>query len=276
MSNFGTGGLTGTPPVVKNLLIINFLIFFLTYVVFGANEKEITNLFALHYFRSDYFHWWQFITHMFMHAGLNQLDHILFNMFGLWMFGRVLEEVWGGKRFLIYYMVTGIGAALFYTFINYLSFSGIETAITAFANTPSPDLYDSIVHKYFGTVYSANIDFINNWRSNTGNPEFANIAISNLKEGYLSLISTPTVGASGAIFGILLGFGMLFPNTPLYLFFIPIPIKAKYVVIGYGAIELFSGLTQTNSNIAHFAHLGGMLFGFILIKYWNTKRNTFY
>ena len=273
MSNFGTSGLTDTPPVVKNLLYINILVFFLTFVLFRNNVDEIENLFALHYFKSDYFHWWQFVTHIFMHGGIT---HIFFNMFGLWMFGRVLEGVWGGLRFFVYYMVTGVGAALFYTFVNYLSYSAIESAITAFANTPSPDLYGSIVQKYFSSAYVANIDFINSWQSNMGNQEFARIAVENLQQGYMSLISTPTIGASGAIFGILLGFAMLFPNTPLYLFFIPIPIKAKYVVIGYGLIELFSGITQTASNIAHFAHLGGMLFGFILIKYWNTKRTTFY
>lgn len=273
MSNYRSNSLFDTPPVVKNLLYINILVFFLTYVLFRSNEIEITNLFALHYFKSPYFHWWQFVTHMFMHGGI---EHIFLNMFGLWMFGKVLEGVWGGSRFLIFYMVTGIGAALFYTFVNYLNYSGIESSIIAFTNTPSPDLYANILHKHFASIYGAKAGFIESWKLNLNNPEYAKTAIDNIQQSYLNLISIPTVGASGAVFGILLGFAMLFPNTPLYLFFIPIPIKAKWVVIGYGAVELFSGLLQTDSNIAHFAHLGGMLFAFILIKYWNTQRDTFY
>ncbi len=273
MNNYGTNKLTDTPPVVKNLLAINILVFFLTYFLFAKNEIEIDNLFALHYFKSEYFHWWQLVTHMFMHGGIM---HIFFNMFMLLMFGKVLENVWGGKRFLFYYMVTGIGAALFYTFVNYLSFSNLEAAITAFANTPSPESFAGILHKHFQSAYDANIGFINSWGSNLNDPEYAKQAIASLQQTYVKMINTPTIGASGAVYGVLLGFGVLFPNTPLFLFFIPIPIKAKWVVIGCGVAELFFGLTQSSSDIAHFAHLGGMLFGYILIRYWNTNRTTFY
>ncbi len=276
MNNYKTSGLFSTPPVVKNIIYINILVFILTYVVFSANEAVITNLFALHYFKSPYFHWWQFISHMFMHAGFDNIYHIIFNMFGLWMFGRVLEGVWGGRRFLIYYMVTGIGAALFYTLVNYFSYSGMEAAISAFANTPTPDLCARLMHKYFEFDFNNNVGFLNEWATDIHNYDYINQANLILHQDYLRVISEPTVGASGAVFGVLLGLAMLFPNTPLFIFFIPIPIKAKWVVLGYGLIELYSGLAQTDSNIAHFAHLGGMLFGFILIKYWGTKRDTFY
>ena len=202
--------------------------------------------------------------------------HIFFNMFGLWMFGRILENVWGSKRFLIYYLVTGLGAAFVQMFVNYLEFSSIQAHIQAFSNTPSVDLYISLLKKYFGFAVNANINFVNEWSNHSVDPGMVNTAISHLNEYMGDLMSIPTVGASGAVFGVLLGFGMLFPNTSLYLFFIPVPIKAKWVVIGYGAIELYQGLTQPGSDIAHFAHLGGMLFGFILIRIWNTRRTDFY
>lgn len=275
MINFRSNSLNDTPPVIKNLLIINVLMFILTNLM---NEDNMVSLFGLHYFQSDYFRWWQVITHMFMHGGIT---HIFFNMFALWMFGKVLEQVWGSKRFLFYYMVTGIGAALIHTFVNYLSFSHIQYAITAFGNTPSPELYASILRKYFNSnlnpsTLTANMEFISAWAENASNPAYIAAATNNLHSYMTALINIPTVGASGAVFGVLLGFGMLFPNTELMLLFPPIPLKAKWVVIGYGSIELYMGLTQPGSNIAHFAHLGGMLFGFILIKYWNTKRTNFY
>jgi membrane associated rhomboid family serine protease len=184
---------------------------------------------------------------MFMHGGL---WHLVFNMFALWMFGRVLENVWGPKRFFIYYFATGLGAAVFYTFVNFIEFQYI-------ASRMSPENVQMVM--------ANGAELLSNGQNYT---ELA---------GKLNLLlNVPTVGASGAVFGILLGFGMLFPNTELMLLFPPIPIKAKYFVLGYGAIELFSGIANTNDNVAHFAHLGGMLFGFILIKYWNKNSTHFY
>jgi membrane associated rhomboid family serine protease len=146
----------------------------------------------------------------------------------------------------------------------------------AFSNTPSPDLFAAIVNKHFSFFGQVDPAFFSNWSSHIKDPTFAQAATDQLNALYTKLINIPTVGASGAVFGVLLAFGMLFPNTELMLLFPPIPIKAKWAVIGYGALELYLGLTQPGSNIAHFAHLGGMLFGFILIKYWNSKRTTFY
>jgi membrane associated rhomboid family serine protease len=235
------------PPVVKNLIIVNVLMLLATYVLknMGINLDDYL---ALHYPASDKFMPHQIFTHMFMHGNL---AHLFFNMFALWMFGRILESVWGPKRFLFFYLVTGVGAAAFYTFINFLEFQHI-------ASQMSPEAVQTVLNEG-QRIYSQGQNYTDDLA------------------GRLNLIlNAPMVGASGAIFGVLLAFGMLFPNTQLMLLIPPIPIKAKYFVMGYGAIELYLGLTQPGSNIAHFAHLGGMLFGFFLIRYWNKTNKNFY
>jgi membrane associated rhomboid family serine protease len=241
MQNFRPS-LNTIPPVVKNLIIINVIMLFATYVL-EMRGIDLTDILGLHYFQSSEFKPYQLVTHMFMHGGFT---HLLFNMFALWMFGRVLESVWGPKRFFIYYFVTGLGAAVLHTFVNYIEFQHL-------ANQLSPETVEMVLRDGPG---------IFNQGQNFSDPDAGKLNL---------LLNIPTVGASGAVFGILLGFGMLFPNTQLMLLFPPIPIKAKYFVMGYGAIELFLGITQTGSNIAHFAHLGGMLFGFILIMFWRKK-----
>lgn len=234
------------PPVVKNLIIINALMLFITYVL-GLRGIDLTDILGLHYIGSPDFKPYQLVTHMFMHGGFL---HLAFNMFALWMFGRVLENVWGPKRFFIFYFVTGLGAAVFYSFVNYIEFHYI-------ASKMNPEDVQAVI-EHGAEILKQGQNYVGS-------------------AGKLNLIlNIPTVGASGAVFGILLGFGMLFPNTQLMLLFPPIPIKAKYFVIGYGLIELFSGITNTGGNIAHFAHIGGMLFGFIMIKYWNKNSNHFY
>ncbi len=235
------------PPVVKNLIIINALMLLATYIL-GVRGIDLGSILGLHYIESPDFKPYQLVTHMFMHSGIM---HLVFNMFALWMFGRVLENVWGPKRFFIFYFVTGLGAAVFYTMVNFVEFH-------YFASKMLPETVQMVMNQ--------GAEILNQGKN-----------FSDPLAGRLNLIlNVPTVGASGAVFGILLGFGMLFPNTELMLLFPPIPIKAKYFVMGYGAIELFSGIANTGDNIAHFAHLGGMLFGFILIKYWNKKTTNFY
>ena len=234
------------PPVVKNLIIINAFMLFATYVL-EMKGIDLTRILGLHYVQSPEFRPYQLVTHMFMHGGLM---HLVLNMFALWMFGRILESVWGPKRFFIFYFVTGLGAALFYSLVNYIEFQYIAAKM-------NPELVQ--------TVIANGAEILNHGQN------YTDLA------GKLNLIlNVPTVGASGAVFGILLGFGMLFPNTELMLLFPPIPMKAKYFVIGYGAIELFSGIANSGDNIAHFAHLGGMLFGFIMIKFWNKNTRNFY
>jgi membrane associated rhomboid family serine protease len=244
MSNerYSPTGFGFLPPVVKNLLIINGLFFLATVVLGNAMNIDLTDYLGLHYFISPHFATYQFVTYMFMHGSFS---HILFNMFALWMFGSVLEQVWGPKKFLIYYMITGIGAALIQLLVIYIQVYNLELSLTA----------DQIAQ-----VRETGFQIIQN------NQNFGDPLMGKLNELY----NMTTIGASGAVFGLLLAFGMLFPNSLIYLYFF-IPIKAKWFVIIYGAIELFSGVYNTGSNVAHFAHLGGMIFGFFLIIYWKKK-----
>lgn len=237
------------PPLVKNLLIINGLFFLATKVAESQYNIDLTNYLGLHYFSSAYFRPYQLVTYLFMHGSI---EHILFNMFALWMFGNVLENYWGPKRFLIFYMITGIGAALIQLLVAYIRLQSLYSQI------PTDEL--TILLNNGTQILQEGKNFINPYA-----------AEANL------IINSATIGASGAVFGILVGFGMLFPNTELYLMFIPIPIKAKYAVILYGAIELVLGVVQIEGdNVAHFAHLGGALFGFILVKFWQKNKKQIF
>ncbi|NOU16527.1 MAG: rhomboid family intramembrane serine protease [Bacteroidales bacterium] len=275
MSAFERPNFGSTPPIVKNLIIINVIMLLATFVVDSVLRIDLNSILGLYYFGSEHFRPFQIITHMFMHGGIT---HIFFNMFALWMFGRVLEQVWGSKRFLLYYFVTGFGAVALHTFVNYIQISNIESAATAMLNTPSPETFSAFVTHYFPGAYNEIYEkFISHWSNSPGNPTYIEEAGEWAKALIQLKMDIPVVGASGAVFGVLLAFGMLFPNTELMLMFIPIPIKAKYFVIGYGVIELFMGVSNFKfDNVAHFAHLGGMLFGFILIKYWNRRKDIFY
>ncbi len=231
------------PEVIKNLLIINGLFFLATIVLGNVGNLDLVRTLGLYLPMSAQFQPYQIITHMFMHANLG---HIFFNMFALWMFGYTLENVWGSKRFLIYYLVTGLGAALLHMGVNYWEWSTISDQI-------SSGQLEMLLTEGQQILYQ---------NQNYSDPVLAK---ANL------LLNTPTVGASGAVYGVLLAFGMMFPNQYIYIYF-AFPIKAKYFVIIFGALELFNGIANDpDSNVAHFAHLGGMLFGFLLIRYW--RRN---
>lgn len=274
MSAFERPNFGSVPPVVKNLIIINVIMLLATWVTENVFHTDLNAVLGLYYFGSEHFKPFQIVTHMFMHGGI---AHLFFNMFALWMFGRVLEQVWGSKRFLIYYFVTGIGAAALHTLVNYISITNIQSAATAMLNTPSPETFSAFVTKHFQPFYNDLYDkFISAWSDNPNNPTYIQYAEEYTRQLIQYQMNIPTVGASGAVFGVLLAFGMLFPNTELMLLIPPIPIKAKWFVTIYGGIELWLGLTQPGSNIAHFAHLGGMLFGFILIKYWSRRKDIFY
>ena len=213
------------PPVVKNLLLLNIVMYLITMLTGNFMYEN----FALFYFKSPFFKPYQLVTHMFMHGGFT---HILFNMYTLFIFGSVLERVWGGQKFLLYYFVTGIGAALLHLGVMFLQLQG-----------------------YIADVNAGNI-----------------FAQANIQ----SLLTTPTVGASGAIYGLLLAYGMLFPNNIMQLIFPPVALKAKWFVIIFGALELLLGLSGKGGNVAHFAHLGGMIFGFFLILYWKKNNRMYY
>ena len=235
------------PEVVKNLLIINGL-FFLATISLESYGIDFTRWFALHQFQSDNFMPHQLITHFFMHANFT---HLLFNMFALWMFGKILENVWGAKRFLTYYMITGLGAAFVHLGVSQYEIWSLQSQL-------NPNDLSILLENGKSLL--------------EGNQNYTHPIMGKLNQ----LINTPTVGASGAVFGILLAFGMLFPNTLLYIYF-AIPVKAKYFVIVYGILELYAGLSNNPAdNVAHFAHLGGMLFGFILLKYWQKNNTQFY
>lgn len=260
------------PPVVKNLIIINVLLLLATWI-FQASGINLVRYLGMHYPASDRFMLHQIVTHMFMHGGI---AHLFFNMFALWMFGRVLENVWGSRRFLIYYFVTGLGAVALHMFVNYIEISSMQNTIEAFRNTPSPEILDQFVSKHLSNASVQVRDFINTWYDDPTNSVYPNEGLRLMERILSRKMDIPTVGASGAVFGVLLAFGVLFPNTQLMLLFPPIPIKAKYFVIGYGLLELYLGFSRPGSNVAHFAHLGGMLFGYILLKYWNKTSNRFY
>jgi membrane associated rhomboid family serine protease len=230
---------------VKNLIIINVVMFVALFLFSQMFRTDLNQILGMYYIQSPRFQPWQIVTHMFMHGGVM---HIFFNMWALWIFGKTLESVWGGKRFLIYYLVTGLGAAFFHQLVMFITMAPEIAELKATYNI------DVLTYDRLNQIF------------NTGSQY----------NGLIRNLFIPTVGASGAVFGILLAFGMLFPNTPLFIIPIPFPIKAKWLVIGYGALELYLGVTRPGSSIAHFAHLGGMIFGFILIKVWNKTSNRFY
>jgi membrane associated rhomboid family serine protease len=195
-------------------------------------------------------------------------------MFALWMFGAVLENYWGPKRFLTYYIITGLGAALLHSLINYIDISQLQSAADVFLNNPNPRAFESFILNDVPTEYRSSFtELMAMWTNNPDSIPFKENAIAIVNELIQVKQNIPTVGASGAVFGVLLAFGMTFPNAMIYIFFF-LPMKAKYFVILYGLFELYSGLQNNPAdNVAHFAHLGGMLFGFILIKYWKGKMN---
>jgi membrane associated rhomboid family serine protease len=271
IQQYSPSGFTLLPPVVKNLLIINGLFFLATLSFESAFGIDLVRILGLHYFRSDFFQPYQFVTYMFLHA---DWQHILYNMFALWMFGYLLENVWGSKRFLTYYILTGIGAAIVQTLVNYWHFSTLEASALAYTQAPSLQAFSGFVSSHFPQYYENGgtvRDFIANWSLSPHSADYTRQSIEYVSQLINLRMDVPTIGASGAVFGILLAFGMMFPNMLVYIYFL-FPIKAKWIVIIYGALELFSGISNNPSdNVAHFAHLGGMVFGFFLLLYWKKR-----
>ncbi len=242
------------PPVIKNLIIINALCWLASITLPRALDVDIIELFGLHYWGSEAFKPYQLVTYMFLHD-TSSFSHLLFNMFGLWMFGKDIELFWGRNKFLIFYFVTGIGAGIIQELVWHIDLSRAAEAFNMYASTKDIDLLRPYLTNLTEHTYIP-ID-----------------RLMELKEKILS--SAVTVGASGALFGILLAFAMIFPQARMMLLFIPYPIRAPYFVAIYAVIELFCGVAQTADGVAHFAHLGGMLFGLILILIWK-KSGKFY
>ena len=238
--------MTNIPPVTKHLLIINFLLWFATIVLKRTAGIDLQDWLGLHFWRAADFNAAQFITYMFMHD-TSGIAHVFFNMFTLFMFGPILERTWGSKRFFMFYMVCGMGAALVQEGVWALTWEHDYISDLARLNGLT---FDHMEQALYAAIANHDMSLIQNMEM--------------VKNSYI------TVGASGAIFGLLLGFAFVFPNMPLYLFFIPIPIKAKWMVIGYGVLEFFLGVSG-GGTVAHFAHLGGMLFGLIILLIWRRK-----
>lgn len=247
MNGFGRG-LFGLPPVVKNIIMINILMLLADYAAKSVFGIDLAMTLGLYFPVSEQFKPLQIVSHIFMHGGF---WHLFFNMYALYIFGQVLENVWGPKRFFIYYIITGLGAALIHETV--IGFQYMQLA-------------QSLSYENLQQVLNEGTALFKQGQG-FGDPDMLKLQM---------LLNTPTVGASGAVFGILLAFGVLFPNTQLMLLIPPMPIKAKYLVMIYGGLELYLALTQPGSNIAHAAHLGGMLFGYILIRYWRKTTNTLY
>ena len=247
MFNQNRGGfLNSIPPVTKNLIIINLIVWLAEFIVRGFGNR-IVDVLGLHFIGASGFNPVQLVTYMFVHSPTTPL-HVLFNMFTLWMFGRILEQVWGSRRYFVFYMVCGIGAALVQEGVWALTWMHDYVAGIAPLNGMTYDSMQAVVAQ----------------RVAMGDPQILS-AIEAYKDMFV------TVGASGAVFGLLLGFAFVFPDIPMYLFFIPVPIKAKYMVIGYGVIEFFLGVSGSAGTVAHFAHLGGMLFGLAMLLWWRHK-----
>lgn len=241
---FNSNFISNMPPVTKNLLIINVLAYLVLMIIPGQKAAMIEHYGALHYFTSPDFNVAQLITYMFLHGGF---EHLFFNMFALLMFGPQIEWALGSKRFLFYYISCGIGAAL------------VQEGVFAI-----------MISNYSSIFTSQEVHII----SQGYVPSTMDPVLMQKATALYSLVNTPTVGASGAIYGILLAFGMLFPNQQLMLIIPPMPVKAKWLVIGYGVLELVLGFTGTTDGVAHFCHLGGMIAGILIILYWK-KKGTF-
>jgi membrane associated rhomboid family serine protease len=257
--------------VVRNLLIINVLVF----LAGNFLQLDLTSIFGLRNFQAENFKPYQLVTYMFLHGDFN---HLFSNMFGLFMFGSMLERLWGPKRFLFFYFFTGIGAGVLYLGINYWEANKLAQAINIYVQHPTPESFVGFINKHTGGSGALQLgDFLEKFRANPTDKSLIDETVMAIKGFYQSQINIPMVGASGAIFGILMAFGYLFPNTEMMLLFFPVPIKAKYFVTFYGLYELYAGIQRSQGdNVAHFAHLGGMLFAIILLKYWGTERNKFY
>ena len=270
------------PPVIKNLLIINGLFFLAQNTLEGPTIAfSIENTFALHAWQSNLFKPWQLLTHMFLHGGFS---HIFFNMLALWMFGAVLENVWGSKRFLTFYLICGLGAALIhllflswelmpiakdYAFIFQSHLEGSAAQVDAMTNF-------ILKHHVLFENYSAS-DVITRLQANPADSYMLNNIFNIITEHYQHSVNTATIGASGAVFGVLAAFGYLFPNTYLYVYML-VPVKAKWFVLFYGAIELYEGIKNSaGDNVAHWAHIGGAVVGLLIVITWNrTNKKTFY
>lgn len=257
-------------PVVKNLLIINVALLIVSQFIF----PQLNQWFALYYIHSPYFKPFQFLTYMFMHA---DFWHLFGNMFGLMIFGPLLEQFLGPKKLLILWMVCGVGSGVLYSGYTAYRMNNLEEKVAMFQNNPDPESFNKLVLENRGFFQSSVFDFVDAYSRNPDDPN----KISQAKQTLDAILdiqgNVPMVGASGALFGVLIAFAMLFPNTQLFLLFPPIPIKAKYLVLFYSLYTIYNVFVNNPlDNVAHFAHLSGLVIGGVLVYFWKKDRNSFY
>jgi membrane associated rhomboid family serine protease len=275
MNEFRPGRFEILPLVIKNLLIINGLVYLAQVTLEPMMGNKLVNMFALHYWGSDLFRPHQIVTHLFMHGNFG---HLFMNMFTLWMFGATLENVWGPKRFLIFYMICGIGAAMCHMGVLAYDNMNISRDVHAFLEDPTYSNFAILDRKYDLNSGNFQVETLKNALAQYPNsPQLIQTAKVFLQEFLSQYRDTATLGASGAVYGILFAFGYLFPNSLIFLYFL-FPVKAKYVVGILIVFELFSGIQNSaGDNVAHFAHLGGVLFSFLLLRIWSrNNRKHFY
>ena len=268
-------------PVVKGLLIVNVVIFLLSYLLLSQTGIDIINYLGLYYFASDNFEPWQFVTYMFLHSyvgpgGQLYFGHIFGNMIGLLIFGAWLEEVWGPQRFFQYYIITGIGAGILFMGVDYFEKSAMQEDVQTWMQSPDPYEFELLVVEHFERAYPQVSGFIEKYKDQPEDRQMVQQAKSYAQSLYKSFLNIPMVGASGAVFGILMAAGLLFPQRRIMLLIPPIPMRARILVVLYGAYEIYAIMQRApTDNVAHFAHLGGMLVGFILLKIWNEDQNRY-
>lgn len=257
-------------PVVQNLLLANVVLFLVSAFIF----PQLSEWFALYYIHSPYFKPFQFLTYMFMHA---DFWHLFSNMFGLLIFGPLLEQFLGPKKLLTLWMVCGIGSGILYSGYTAYRMNDLEAKVAVFQSNPDPETFNRLVVENRGFFQRSVFDFVDDYSRNPEDPQ----KISQAKQTLDAIVdiqgNVPMVGASGALFGILIAFAMLFPNTQLFLLFPPMPVKAKYLVLFYSLYTIYNVLVNNPlDNVAHFAHLSGLVIGGILVYRWKKDRNSFY
>jgi len=263
------------PQTIKYLLIVNALLFVITNIFYYLLDYNLFDALALHQPRSEKFSYVQLITHLFMHA--NTL-HIFLNMFVLWMFGGVLEHVWHQKKFLFYYFFTGAGAAALHLLIRKFTLDSLNEEVMQYLQNPSYEAFKAFAQKHAGRMpqeMARELEQIKNgWEATPASMMYLTQSTEWMRDFYEFQVNIPTVGASGSVYGVLLAFGVIFPNVLIYLYFL-IPIKAKYFVIMIGLLQIYLGFFEKASSVANFAHLGGMIFGFLLLKFWGEQPKKF-
>lgn len=259
-------------PLVKNLLIINVAIA----LIQAFFRIDLGQYLGLHFILAPEFKPYQFVTYMFLHSTVS-IMHIFGNMFALFIFGPLLEQFLGQKKFLILYMVTGVGAGLFYTAVNYVEVMDVKRDVDAYVANPSSDEFNRLLIEHGSNLNPQIYDFVDDYSRNENNPQLKAQSVNLANQLYNLYGKYNMVGASGAVFGILAAFALFFPNTELFLLFIPFPIKAKYLVSVYILYEVYAELQRApGDNVAHLAHIGGAIIAFFLVRYWKAKRNDFY